>query len=166
MVSALPYIGDVKDSRHRLWAAEAGVTHEEKRTWIRLVTAVLGYAAYLAIVLGRADGRPLTDVPYAAPLLWTIGAAIVASIVADIGIGVVSPREPRDKDVRDREIGRLGNHVGQSFVVIGATAAMVMAMAGWHQFWIANVVYLCFVLSAILGGITRIVAYRRSLPQW
>ena len=141
------------------------MTHEEKRTWIRLVTAVLGYAAYVAIVLARADGRPLTDVPYAATLLWTIGAAIVASIVADIGIGV-GPKESRAKDVRDREIGRLGDRVGQSFVTIGATAAMLMAMAGWHRFWIANVVYLCFVLSAILGAVARIVAYRRSLPQW
>jgi hypothetical protein len=40
--------------------------------------------------------------------------------------------------VRDKEIGRLGEYTGQSFVVIGAVAAMLMAMAGWDHFWIAT----------------------------
>ncbi|MER5338666.1 hypothetical protein [Micromonospora sp. NPDC002717] len=142
------------------------MTHEEKRAWIRLVVAVLGYSAYVALIVSRADGRSLPDVPYASALLWTVGAAIVASIVAEIGMAVLNPGAPRVKDVRDREIGRLGDHVGQSFVVVGAVAAMLMAMADWDRFWIANVIYLCFVLSAILGGITKVIVYRRSLPQW
>jgi hypothetical protein len=142
------------------------VTHEEKRAWIRLVVAVLGYAAYAAVIASRADGRPLASVPYAGILLWTVGAAIVTSIVAEIAMAAGNPRASRLKDDRDREIGRLGEHVGQSFVVIGAVAAMLMAMARWEPFWIANVIYLCFVLSAVLGGITKVIVYRRSLPQW
>jgi hypothetical protein len=141
------------------------VTHEEKRAWIRLVVAVLGYSAYLIVVLGRADGR-LAITPYANVLLWTVGAAIAASIVAEIVMSAADPRASRVSDERDREIGRLGDHVGQSFVVIGAVAAMLMAMADWDRFWIANVVYLCFVLSAVLGGITKVIVYRRSVPQW
>ena len=142
------------------------MTHAEKRAWIRLVVAVLGYTAYVAIIAGRTDGRPLTATPYAATLLWTVGAAVVASIVAEIVMAAGNPGASRITDDRDREIGRLGEHVGQSFVVIGAVAAMLMAMAGWDRFWIANVVYLCFVLSAVLGGITKVVVYRRSMPQW
>jgi hypothetical protein len=142
------------------------MTHEEKRAWIRLVVAVVAYAAYVITIVSRADGRPLPDVRYAATLLWAVGAAIVASIVAEIAIGIANPRASRDKDVRDRQIGRLGEYTGQSFVIIGAVAAMLMAMAEWDRFWIANVIYLCFVLSAILGSITKIVAYRRSFPQW
>ena len=142
------------------------MTHEEKRAWIRLVVAVLGYAAYLVLVLSRADGRPLPELPYAAALLWTVGAAIAGSIVAEIGIGVVNPKASRVKDVRDREIGRLGDFTGQSFVAIGAVAAMLMAMAGWDRFWIANVIYLCFTLSAVLGATTKVVAYRKNVPQW
>jgi hypothetical protein len=98
--------------------------------------------------------------------LWTVGAAIVASILAEIAMAVSNPRASRLTDDRDREIGRLGEHVGQSFVVIGAVAAMGMAMARWDPFWTANVIYLCFVLSAVLSGITKVVVYRRSLPQW
>lgn len=142
------------------------MTHEEKRAWIRLVVAVLGYSAYVALIVSRAGGRPLPDVSYASALLWTVGAAILASIVAETGMAVVNPGASRVKDVRDREIGRLGDHVGQSFVVIGAVAAMLMAVADWDRFWIANTIYLCFVLSAILGGITKVIAYRRSFPQW
>ena len=63
-------------------------------------------------------------------------------------------------------LGRLGDRVGQSFVVIGAVAAMLMAMAEWDRFWIANVIYLCFALSAVLGNVTKVIVYRRSFPQW
>ncbi len=120
----------------------------------------------MSIVLSRADGRPLPDVPYAAALLWTVGGAIAASIVAEIALGIVDPSASRARDVRDREIGRLGDHTGHAFVVIGAVAAMLMAMAEWDRFWIANVVYLCFLLSAVLSGISKILMYRGSFPQW
>ena len=142
------------------------MAHEEKRAWIRLVVAVLGYATYLVLVLVRSDGRALTGVPYAGALLWTIGLAVVASVLAETGLSIAAPGASRAADERDREIGRLGEHVGQSFVVIGAVVAMLMAMAGWHLFWIANVIYLCFVLSAVLGGVTKVVVYRRGVPQW
>jgi hypothetical protein len=141
------------------------MTHEEKRAWIRLVVAALGYSAYVAIVLSRADGRALPGVPYASALLWTVGGAIVASIVAETVMAIAVPGASRAKDVRDREIGALGDRVGQSFVVIGAVAAMLMAMADWDGFWIANVIYLCFVLSAILGGITKVIVYRGAFPR-
>lgn len=142
------------------------MTHLEKRAWIRLVVAVLAYAAYVVVVLRRADGGPLPDTPYTAALLWSVGGAIAATIAAEIGMAIVNPRASRVQDARDREIGRFGDHVGQAFVVIGAVAAMLMAMAGWDRFWIANAVYLCFVLSAVLAGIAKVVAYRRSLPEW
>lgn len=142
------------------------MTHEEKRAWIMLVVSTIAYTTYVIIVTGRADGRPLTDVPYAAALLWTVGGAIAASIAAEIGIAAAAPGASRAKDERDREIGRLGEHVGQSFVIAGAVAAMLMAMAEWDLFWIANVIYLGFVLSAVLGSVAKVVMYRAGLPQW
>ena len=76
------------------------------------------------------------------------------------------PRDGHVKDQRDQEINRLGEYTGQSFVVIGALAAMVLAMLEADWFWIANVVYLCFVLSAILGSATKLAAYRRDFSTW
>ncbi|MEV8098596.1 hypothetical protein [Kitasatospora sp. NPDC085879] len=139
---------------------------EEKRAWIMVVVTVCAYAAYAAVVLGRADGGPLTAAPYAAPLLWSVGLAILASILLHIAASLVSKDGGRQKDQRDREIHRFGDHVGQSFVVLGAVAALAMAMAGWDRFWIANTVYLAFVLSALLGSAAKIVAYRRGFGPW
>ncbi|MBB4691157.1 hypothetical protein [Paractinoplanes abujensis] len=69
-------------------------------------------------------------------------------------------------DQRDREIGRFGDHIGQSLVVAGAVAAMVMALFEARYFWIANVIYLAFVLSAVLGSTAKIFAYRRGFHPW
>jgi hypothetical protein len=149
-----------------LYIGERTVTHEEKRAWIMLVVNAAAYGIYAAIILSRADGRALTEVPYAAVLLLAIVVAIVTTIVLDIVSGMVNRRESRLKDVRDREIGRLGDRVGQAFVIIGATAAMLMAMAGWNRFWIANVIYLCFAISSVLGSLTKVLVYRGRFPEW
>ena len=138
----------------------------EKRAWIRLGTAIAAYATYLALILIRDDGVQLAEVSYVPALLWTIGGAIVASVVLDILVSIASPREAGRADQRDREIARFGDTVGQSFAVIGGVAALLMALLELPYFWIANAVYLAFVLSAVLGGIARLVAYRRGLPQW
>jgi hypothetical protein len=45
----------------------------------------------------------------------------------------------------------------------GAAAALVMAMAKVGYFWIANVIYLGFVLWAVAGSVLKLVAYRRGL---
>ncbi|AWZ10786.1 MULTISPECIES: hypothetical protein [unclassified Streptomyces] len=140
---------------------------EEKRAWVMGVVAVAGYAVYLALVLGRAgDGVPLTEVPYIAPLLWTVGGAIAASILLHVAVAAASPGEADVKDQRDKEIGRLGEHAGQSFLVIGAVAALILSMAGADRFWISNVIYLGFVLSAVLGSVVKLAAYRWGFQSW
>ncbi|HUQ57335.1 hypothetical protein [Lentzea sp.] len=137
---------------------------EEKRAWALGLIAVLGYAVYAVVVLSRTDGRPLTEVPYIGAALWTIGLGIVAGIVSGVWFGIAASNEGLQVDERDREIGRFGDHVGQSFVVIGGVSAMALAMAEAAHFWIANVLYLCFVLSAVLGSAAKVVAYRRGMP--
>ncbi|MGK5444217.1 hypothetical protein ACSNN7_20695 [Micromonospora sp. URMC 105] len=139
---------------------------EEKRAWLLAVVAVVAYATYAAVVLGRADGVPLPDVPYAGALLWSIGGAIVASILLHIVVSIVSPEGANQADQRDREIHRTGEHIGQAFVVVGGVAALGMALARWDHFWIANVIYLGFVLSAVIGSTAKIVAYRRGFQSW
>lgn len=141
---------------------------EEKRAWIMGVVAIAGYAVYLALVLGRAgDGVALTEVPYAAPLLWTVGGAIAASILLHVAVAAAAaPGEADVKDQRDKEIGRLGEHAGQSFLVIGAVAALILSMAGADRFWISNAIYLGFVLSAVLGSVVKLAAYRWGFQSW
>ena len=142
------------------------MSYEERNVWVYLVVSVLVYAVYVAVVLTRARDVPLTEVAYVGPLLWSIGGAIVVSILASIAVGVVNRRDGHLKDQRDKEIDRLGERTGQSFVVIGALAAMVLALVEADWFWIANVIYLCFVLSAILSSVTKLAAYRRDFSTW
>ncbi|ADB33271.1 hypothetical protein Kfla_4235 [Kribbella flavida DSM 17836] len=137
---------------------------EEKRAWVFLSVSVVGYLVYLAIVLGRIDGGR-ADTPYVAVMLWTIGAAIVAAIVLEVVLAATGAKEDGpQKDQRDLEIARFGEQVGQSFVVIGGLAALLLAMVEADHFWIANAIYLAFVLSAVLGSVARLFAYRRGLP--
>lgn len=142
------------------------MSFEEKSAWIMGLLAVAAYAVYLAAVLGMSRTVPLTEVPYVAPLLWTVAGSITASIVLHIGIRTFSAHDAGIKDQRDREIYRFGEYIGQSFLVIGAVAALIMAMAELDHFWIANAIYLAFFLSAILGSTAKIVGYRRGFQSW
>lgn len=140
------------------------MSSEEKSTWIMGAVAIGGYLSYLVIVLGA--GTPLPEVDYVPAMLWTIGGAIVVSIVLHIIVGIFTPRAEAKKDQRDREIYATSERIGQSFLVIGGVAAMLLAMFELGYFWIANVLYLCFILSAILSCTARIVAYRRGFQTW
>jgi len=139
---------------------------EEKRAWIGGLIAIITYTAYVAVVVTRSGDGPITEVSYVAPLLWIIGAGVLAAIVLHAAIGIAARDEAGKADERDREIGRMGEHVGQSFLVIGAVAALGMAMAEWDHFWIANVIVLAFFLSSMLESVARIVAYHRAFQPW
>lgn len=139
------------------------MTYEEKGTWVYLLTSAAAYAVYLAIIIGRLASTPAADVSYIAVLLWTTGASILASVVARTLVETASPSDSRRADVRDKEIYRFGEYASRWFVVAGAGAALIMAMARWDYFWIANVIYLGFVLWAVAGSAVRLVAYRRGL---
>ncbi|MET9508111.1 hypothetical protein ABZX62_06465 [Streptomyces flavidovirens] len=139
---------------------------EEKRAWSMVLVAIGAYAVYLAVVLGRPGDAPLAEAPYVSALLWTVGAAIAANIALHVTLAALSPGDANGKDQRDREIHRFAEHVGQSFVVIGGVAGLVLAMAGHDQFWIANAIYLAFVLSSVLGSTAKIVSYRLGFHPW
>ncbi|MBM2618477.1 hypothetical protein JIG36_23250 [Actinoplanes sp. LDG1-06] len=129
------------------------MTKQERRAWSLAVASLISYGVYLVLLL--------VDISYVPALLWTVGGAIVANMAVDMSFGRVEK-----PDQRDREIGRFGDHIGQSLVVAGAVAAMVMALFEARYFWIANVIYLAFVLSAVLGSTAKIFAYRRGFHPW
>ena len=132
-----------------------------------LVVTIGAYAVYLSLVLGGSSDLPLADRPYAIPMLWTIGGAIVANVVLVIVVaivrGIINRRPEKDHTSHlDRESHRFGALVTHSFIFIAGVGALVLAMVQAPYFWIANALYLGFVLSAILASITKIVAYRRG----
>src|SRR5215217_7003807 len=127
---------------------EDPMSFEEKRTWAYGVVAVLGYAAYLALLIPQL-ATPIEDSPYVAPMLWSIGGAVLAGIIGGMVLAAGSPKTRTPSDERDREIHRFGEYIGHGFVVAGAVVALLLAMLDVPAFWIANAVYLAFVLSAI-----------------
>jgi hypothetical protein len=139
------------------------VSYEEKGTWVYLVTSAGAYAVYLVIILWRVVQTPVAEVPYISVLLWTSGASIVASKAGRVLVETASPSDSRRGDVRDKEIYRFGEYASRWFLVAGAAAALGMAMAKWDYFWIANVIYLGFVMWAVAGSVLKLVAYRRGL---
>ena len=142
------------------------MAYEEKSAWILGILAILTYAVYLTIILSMAASAPLTEIDYAPVVLWTIGASIVVSILVHIVVGIVTRAKIDKRDQRDRQIARFGTGVGNAFLVIGGLAAMLLALFELGYFWIANVLYLCFVLSGIAESIAKVVAYRRGIPAW
>jgi hypothetical protein len=158
IVSNFLYISGVKHS-----LLGGGVSYEEKGTWAYLLAVAGSYAVYVVIIVGRLATAPVSQVHYAATLLWTTLASTAASVAIRTAIETMRPSESRRRDVRDREIGRFGEYASRWFVVLAAGAAMLMAMAKWDYFWIANVIYLGFVFWAVVGSVLKLVAYRRGL---
>ena len=143
------------------------MSYEEKGTWVYLVVSAIGYAVYVFLVLPQLlSGIPVDEIDYVPAVFWTIGGAIVAAIVLRILVEIVVPSGSTRGDVRDKEIDRLGERVGNAFLVIGAIGALVLALFEGGYFWIANVIYLGFVLSAILSSITKVIVYRKGVPTW
>jgi drug/metabolite transporter (DMT)-like permease len=138
------------------------MSFEEKNTWIGAVVAIGAYAVYLATILGRAEGVPLSEVAYVAPMLWAIGAAIAASIVGRIAVAIAKPSEADKTDVRDKDIYRFGEYVGGIVLGVGMLVPFGLALAEFAHFWIANAIYAVFVLSALCGATVKLVAYRRG----
>ncbi|MGC0273615.1 hypothetical protein ACO0LV_11550 [Pseudactinotalea sp. Z1739] len=120
------------------------------------------FAGYVATVLGRAQ-TPITATAYQVPLLVAVGVAVIATVVLRVLVEIVRPSETYRADSRDRDIDRLGVIRSWGLVVAGALAALVMALAEWPHFWIANALYLSFVLHAAMNSVVKLVAYRQGL---
>ncbi len=139
------------------------MSFEEKGTWVYTVVTVGAYLAYLSIIIGRAENVPLAEVSYVSTMLWTIAIIIALSIAGHIAVAISKPSEADKSDVRDKEIYRFGEYIGGIVVGVGMVVPLGLTMAEFDHFWIANAIFLVFVLSGITSSIVKIVAYRRGL---
>jgi uncharacterized membrane protein len=96
-------------------------------------------------------------------MLWTIGIAVALSILGNIVVAISKPSEADKSDVRDKDINRFGEYVGGVVLAVGMLAPFVLALTESDYFWIANAMYLAFVLSAFTSSVVKVVAYRRGL---
>jgi len=143
------------------------VVHEERNIWSGLIVTAIAMTAYVVVVLQRADGGPLADVDWWPIMLWTIGGSIVGTILLSILWGMFAGIRDREgvgrSDQRDRDIAHMGDRVGRAFLVIAGLGVIVLAAVDADGFWIANTMFFGFALSMLVGGVARVIAYRRGL---
>jgi len=138
------------------------MSYEEKGQWVYLAATTVAYAAYVVLILGRAGATPLPEIDYVPILLWTIGGAVAGSIIGRVGIEIIRPSESHREDVRDRDIGRRGEYVAGMILGIGMVGPFILTLVEADHFWIANAIYLVFVVQAVVGAVIKLVAYRRG----
>ena len=140
---------------------------EERNAWAGLILTPLVMIVYVVLVLQDAGGGPLTDVDWFPLMLWVIGGGIVVTIAVTIGWGLIAGIKDPDgvgrSDIRDRDISRMGGRVEQGFVVIAGLGVIALCAVGTDVFWIANTMFAGFAVSAFIGCIARVIAYRRGL---
>jgi hypothetical protein len=144
--------------------------NEEKGQWVYVVAIVVTYAAYLVITLGKLGQTAPADIDYVPTMLWSIGIGIVLAIVGRIVVEIVGRisaeiaghDEGQDADVRDRDIGRFGEYFAGTVLGVGMIVPFVLTLAEFDYFWIANAMYLAFGVSAVVGAVVKLVAYRRG----
>mgnify|MGYP003420933407 FL=1 len=143
------------------------MVYEERNTWVGLIVSAIGMTVYVIVILQQAGGGPVTDVVWWPIMLWTIGLSIVVSIVVSILWGILAGMRDPDgvgkSDMRDRDIARMGSRVGQAFLVIAGLGVLVLCALEVDWFWIANTMYFGFALSAFVGGVASVIAYRRGM---
>ncbi|MFD1937013.1 MULTISPECIES: hypothetical protein [Nonomuraea] len=135
---------------------------EEKRVWIYAVIAVGVPVVYFATILRQVASTDVAHIAYVWPLLTAIGVAVAVNVVASIVTAIAAPREANLKDERDTDIHRYGQRAEYYVLAVGSVAVLGLTLAKFEHFWIANALYLAFVLSALASAIVKIVAYRRG----
>ena len=149
------------------------MSFEEKTTWVSLVVTVVVLGVYSSFVLGQLHRVPVLQIAYQWPMIITIGAMIVMTIVGTIlmSIGTAISAEIRGKgsvddigrtDERDKHINRRSELVGYYVSSAGVLGVLALAMLRYDQFWIANALYLAMMLGGLASAAAKLVAYRRG----
>ncbi|MBF0686729.1 MAG: hypothetical protein IR158_03030 [Cellulomonas sp.] len=138
------------------------MTYEEKGAWVYGLVALVVWGGYVAVVLQRTGGGPVTDVRYVPVLLWSIGVSVLLRMVVRILVEVVRPSETQRPDMRDREIDRRGEYVGGFVLAVAMVLPFCLTLAESDHFWVANAMYLAYVLGAIVASVVKVVVYRRG----
>lgn len=146
------------------------MVYHERAAWSGLIGTVIALGIYVALLMNastNASDGDITRVDWLAPMLWSIGTGIALSILISILWGIAAGMRDRESatasDIRDRDISRMGGRVEQAFLVIAGLGVIALCAFEADLFWIANTMFAGFAISSFVGGIARVIAYRRGL---
>ena len=138
----------------------------EKSNWVVIVVAVPTFLVYVALVVPQVLSKPIAEVSWVQPMVFTIVGFIVANVLGNVVAAASNPRDADRSDQRDREIDQVGERVGNWLIAAGAIAALVLAMARVDHFWIANAIFLGGIAGAVASSVTKIAAYHGTFQRW
>lgn len=138
------------------------MSFEEKNTWLYGVLVVVVPGAYFVNILARLRDTPVSEIEYVPTMLAAIGIAIGLNIVGAIAVAISSPKDFDKSDERDKTINRTGEYWAYYVLSIGIAGVLILTLVQADYFWIANAIYLAFVLSSLTSVIVRLVGYRRG----
>lgn len=146
------------------------MVYHERAAWSGLIGTVIALGIYVALLMNartNASDGDITRVDWLAPMLWSTGTGIALSILISILWGIAAGMRDRESatasDIRDRDISRMGGRVEQAFLVIAGLGVIALCAFEADLFWIANTMFAGFAISSFVGGIARVIAYRRGL---
>ena len=123
-------------------------------------------SVYVALVVPQVLGKPIAEVSWVQPMIFTIVGFVVANILGNVVAAASNPSEADKNDERDREIDHFGERVGNWLIIAGSIAALVLAMTRADHFWIANAIFLGGMAGALLSSVTKIAAYHGPFQRW
>jgi hypothetical protein len=149
------------------------MTVSERTVWAAVVAVIVSSGAYLALMVSRLLSRPVAEISWVVPMLWTMGLAVAGTVLLTIVFTVAAEanrrggRSPANRgevasDIRDQEISRLGWRASMRVISVGFGGALVLAMFDADTFWIGNLLFLFGTVGAVVEAITKIALYRRG----
>lgn len=143
------------------------MVYQERNTWSGLIVMLIVLPAYVVLLLRALAERPASEVDWWPMMAWTIAIGIVATIALSVVWGILAGMRDPDgvgrSDDRDRDIAHMGDRVGQAFLVIAGLGVIVLCAVRSEPFWVAHTMFFGFALSALVGGVAQVIAYRRGL---
>lgn len=141
--------------------------HEKSNIAMLLLTGGV-YTWYFAssagVLLGGAASPERALVVTNAKMLVTVGAIIIASIIAHIAIAIAAPSEANENaDERDKLVEMRGDQRGGYVMAVFALMGMGAAMIAQPYYLIANLILAGLVASELVKGVSKLVDYRRGV---
>ncbi|PKI89636.1 hypothetical protein CW368_12640 [Actinomycetales bacterium SN12] len=142
------------------------MVYHERVAWSSLIGTTVSTGLYLFLLIGfRAT--PIEQSDWLWAMLWALGFGIGLSIVLSITWSIIAgrrdPAAASASDIRDRDISRMSGRVEHALLVLAGVAVLSLCAFRVDVFWVAQTMFAGFVVSSFIGGIARVIAYRRGL---
>ena len=138
------------------------MSYEEKGVWVYILAVAATASVYAFIIGGKLASQSVDEVDFGSTLLWSIGISIGLNIVLRILVEIFTPSDSYKVDARDKAISRRGGYVNGMIIAIGMAGPLLLAIADFDNFWVANAIYAVFIIAAIASSVVQGVTYRRG----